>query len=160
VPLYKKTFDQFKGNTLPPRPAGLEQAFVRFGVPAKQKAPARLAFDRSARQAGFFEMAGENRLVQPVVSWTDPSLATGVDAKPKEHEPVTEAVVTKPSRKLHSFIEGLLDELPATHAEWSVTDRGKWLDAAAKIFALIYKGDGEVKVTAIERGAHDKQSPS
>jgi hypothetical protein len=54
VPLYRRVYDEFRGKQLPPRPHGLEQAFVRFGVSAKQKEAARLAFDKSAQQAGFF----------------------------------------------------------------------------------------------------------
>jgi hypothetical protein len=56
VPLYRRTYDEFRGKQLPPRPHGLEQAFVKFGVAPKQKTNARLAFDKSALQAGFFQM--------------------------------------------------------------------------------------------------------
>lgn len=49
---------------------------------------------------------------------------------------------------LHPFIQGLLQTLPKRGAEWKAADRAKWLQTAANIFDLIYKGDGGVKVEA------------
>ncbi|MDA0261454.1 MAG: hypothetical protein O3A21_04565, partial [Proteobacteria bacterium] len=66
VPLYKRTYEEFRGRQLPPRPLGLEQAFLRFGVATKQGRSARLAFDKSASQAGFFPN-GMDRLVEPII---------------------------------------------------------------------------------------------
>jgi hypothetical protein len=54
VPLYRRVYEEFKGKQLPPRPIGLERAFAKFGVSSKQTSNARLAFDKSATQAGFF----------------------------------------------------------------------------------------------------------
>ena len=48
----------------------------------------------------------------------------------------------------HPFIEGLLQTLPPPHTDWAATDRAKWLQTAANIFDLIYKGEGGVTVTA------------
>jgi hypothetical protein len=67
VPLYDKTFQEFWNCQLPPRPHGLENAFVSFGVAAKQKDKARHAFENSARLAGFFEH-GNDKLVAPVIA--------------------------------------------------------------------------------------------
>jgi hypothetical protein len=48
---------------------------------------------------------------------------------------------------LHPFIEGLLKTLPDPGSDWSIGDSVKWLQAAAMLFSLIYKGDdGRVKV--------------
>jgi hypothetical protein len=54
---------------------------------------------------------------------------------------------------LHPFIQGLLDRIPpitdATEKpEWPVAERAKWLQTAANIFDLIYKGDGGITVSA------------
>jgi hypothetical protein len=65
VELYKRVFEEFRGKRLPPRPHGLEAAFVNFGVSPKNAKPARLAFDKSARMAGFFPSGDEDRLVMP-----------------------------------------------------------------------------------------------
>jgi hypothetical protein len=77
VPLYRRTYDEFRGKQLPPRPHGLEQAFVKFGVVPNQKTNARLAFDKSASQAGFFA-AGPDRLIEPIISGSSSSGARTV----------------------------------------------------------------------------------
>jgi hypothetical protein len=51
-----------------------------------------------------------------------------------------------PSPKLHPFIQGLLQTLPEPETEWAVSARAKWLQTAANIFDLIYKGDGGIKI--------------
>jgi hypothetical protein len=66
VPLYRRVYDEFKGKQLPPRLHGLQQAFAKFGVSSKQTRNARLAFDKSATQAGFFS-AGPDRLIEPII---------------------------------------------------------------------------------------------
>lgn len=65
VPLYRKVYEEFRGKRLPPRPHGLERAFVTFGVAPKQAQKARLAFEKSARMAGFYPGGDEDRLVMP-----------------------------------------------------------------------------------------------
>ena len=52
---------------------------------------------------------------------------------------------------LHPFIEGLLDTLPAPETNWAVEGRAKWIQAAANIFDLMYKGDGDITVKASEK---------
>lgn len=66
IPLFKKAYDEFRGKLLPPRPHGLDAAFVNFGVTEKNVRHARLAFEKSARLAGFFPNAAEDRLVEPI----------------------------------------------------------------------------------------------
>jgi hypothetical protein len=56
-------------------------------------------------------------------------------------------------RRLPPFIHGLLDTIPSIldpkeKPDWPVQDRVKWLQTAANIFDLIYKGDGGVTVSA------------
>jgi hypothetical protein len=48
----------------------------------------------------------------------------------------------------HPFIEGLLKTLPDPDSdeEWPLDKRVKWLQTAANIFDLIYKGEGGIKV--------------
>jgi hypothetical protein len=41
----------------------------------------------------------------------------------------------------HPFIEGLLKTLPEPESDWPAAARVKWLQTAANIFDLIYKGD-------------------
>jgi len=150
VELYKKVFDEFRGKQLPPRPFGLEQAFVRFGVSTKQKGNARLAFDKSAQQAGFFPN-GPDRLIEPIL---------GVMPRSESRSPVMDetdlpedglVVVKKREPEntgYHPFVQGLLDTLPAPQTNWTVEGRAKWLQAAANIFDLIYQGDGNIEIKA------------
>jgi hypothetical protein len=148
VPLYRRVFDTFRGRQLPPRPIGLENALVEFGVSPRQKDKARQAFDRSARTAGFFQNQAEDRLVQPVIGpqLISEAVSTG---PPLEVTHIYEIPATEPARPaMHSFISGLLETLPPVKSEWSSQARAKWLQAAAQIFDLLYEGgDGEIIVT-------------
>lgn len=65
VELYRRLYEEFRGKRLPPRPHGLEHAFINMGVSPKQTKNARLAFEKSARIAGFFPAGDEDRLVIP-----------------------------------------------------------------------------------------------
>jgi hypothetical protein len=151
VPLYRRVYDEFRGKQLPPRPHGLEQAFVRFGVSGKQKEAARLAFDKSALQAGFFA-TGQDRLVEPIIAgggrstpYIDETEALRGEAE-QSMAPTSKNAFEGAGR--HPFIQGLLDTLPEPQTNWTVEGRAKWLMAAANCFDLIYKGSGEIQITA------------
>jgi hypothetical protein len=152
VPLYKKVYDEFRGKQLPPRPHGLEQAFVRFGVSSKQKNNARLAFDKSANQAGFFP-SGPDRLIEPIlgasprIAESRPTTATDDVDFPADGFAVAKKRELE-SNAYHPFIQGLLDTLPEPQTNWAIEGRAKWLQAAANIFDLIYKGSGEIDIVA------------
>lgn len=154
VPLYKKVYEEFRGRQLPPRPHGLEQAFVRFGVSSKQKTNARQTFDRSANQASFFANGQQDRLIEPIIgvsSRSPDSRSTAADDAGYQND-IETAPPSKPEPvgggNLHPFIQGLLDTLPEPQTNWTVEGRAKWLQAAANIFDLIYKGSGEISVLA------------
>lgn len=148
VPLYKAVYEKYRGGVLPPA-AALSREMQLLGVSEKQKDRARLVFERSAEQAGFFEH-GKQRLVMPGV-------ATHTNATPPlpPSTPPTEEVKkgggngndnVPPPR--HPFIEGLLKTLPEPDSEWPAAARAKWLQTAANIFDLIYKGDGGIEIRA------------
>ena len=147
VPLFKRTYEEFKTKQLPPRPHGLEQAFVKFGVAQKQKTNARLAFERSARQAGYFN-SGEDRLIEPIV------VGNIIPAEhPREDDAVergtASTAISAASKALHPFIQGLLDALPEPGTNWALEGRAMWLQAAAFNFNLMYKGgEGQIIVSA------------
>lgn len=141
VPLYRRVYDEFRGKQLPPRPLGLEQAFVKFGVAPKQRDKARVAFDKSATSAGYFQN-GTDRLVEPII----------VDGPPqtepeRERAPEVKQEPAKPQLDLHPFIRGLLETLPAPGTAWAKDGRKMWLTTAESIFGLIYKeapsGEGQ-----------------
>jgi len=150
VPLYKRVYEDFRGKQLPPRPLGLEQAFVTYGVAPKQKTNARLAFDKSAKQAGFFS-AGPERLIEPIIGGTTPQSERR--GAPDEEgngggRGRTGSYIDSEASGLHPFIQGLLGTLPEPQTNWTVEGRAKWLQAAANIFDLMYKGSGEIHITA------------
>jgi hypothetical protein len=160
VPLYQRVYEEFRGKQLPPRPHGLEQALVRFGVVLKQRAPARLAFDKSAKQAGFFDN-GNDRLVEPIIAVGAPTVdharpfVAPIEANPHDKSPGASRRPENDERDLHPFIQGLLDTLPEPETNWAIEGRSKWLQTAANIFDLIYKGDGSITVTA-KKSASDE----
>jgi hypothetical protein len=135
IPLYNRVHEDYKGSTLPPT-TGLETAMGNMGVAPKQKSKARQVFERSAKQAGFFEF-GTTRLVMPsikasatIIATPNPEVDDKKELEPKEKKPKTR----------HPLIEGLLMELPEPQSEWSTEDRRKWLEMVGGIFNVIYKG--------------------
>lgn len=151
VPLYSRIFDSYRGTLLPPAKA-LEREMQTLGVAPKQADKARQAFERSARQAGFFE-AGEGRLVKPKLE----SPEKRPDAQRTDGEAITANTAQRELSKgggggggatdFHPFIQGLLKTLPVAStteapSEWPMRERAKWLKTAASIFGLIYTDDG------------------
>jgi len=147
VPLYKAVFEKYRGYALPPASA-LEREMMELGVAPKQADKARQAFMRSAKQAGYFAH-GEDRLVRPAVGQAPPGTKPLEPEKPKESEtPTKQNGGGGGFEGLHPFIQGLLQTLPHPQTEWHAADRAKWLQTAANIFDLIYKGEGGVEVRA------------
>jgi len=143
VPLYNKLHEHYRGKVLPPT-AALTREITLLGVAQKQSDRARQTFERSAGTAGFFEM-GRDRLV--MLGGISASERPAGEEKPKENDSKdTGGGTTPPTR--HPFIEGLLRTLPEPETEWPATARAKWLQTAANIFDLIYKGDGGIKIEA------------
>jgi hypothetical protein len=154
VPLYGAIFEKYKGHLLPPMKA-LEREMSGLGVSAKQTDKARQAFERSARQAGYFE-AGEDRLVRPRVDpptrRAEPAHASDDDRGDGRRSLRDQTGDEKRGGSggggddLHPFIKGLLETLPAPNTDWSAAERADWLQTAASIFKLIYKGTGSIEV--------------
>ena len=136
IPLYKALFEKFKGVTLP-LAAGLEGAIETLGVAPKQKDKARQAFQRSAKQAGFFEF-GPERLVLPVASGTA-RLEKSAEFEPMKPLYSELGERSREEAQYHPFIEGLLKTLPSAETQWPIEARKKWLLTAENIFGLIYK---------------------
>ncbi len=150
IPLYKAMFERYNGYALPPASA-IERQMESLGVPQKQKERARQAFQVSVQYAGF--IAANGRFSKP----TSAARALPINEAEAENN-LSEAPASErppPSyggggydaNGLHPFIQGLLKTLPAAETDWSVQDRVKWLQTAASIFGLIYKGDGTIIVT-------------
>lgn len=140
VPLYKKVYEHFKGASLPP-PSGLDATIVGFGVSAKQKETARRVFQRSAEQAGFFEIA-KDRLTYPSLKGAGESSAPPLNVE--DHPAYSGKKKTigggggDGRDGHHPLIEGLIKALPQPGADWPVEARRKWLQAAAMNFDFVY----------------------
>ncbi|TRZ55326.1 MAG: hypothetical protein D4S02_17965 [Rhodocyclaceae bacterium] len=139
VELYQKVFDQFRGSPLPPQ-AGFERALVTLGVGPNVKDKARQVLQRSAKQAGFFEM-GADRLTKPSIK------AGPTNGGDKKDENVKESQTAKAGGGNggghHPFIEGLLQTLPPIGSDWTTAERANWLSIASGVFKLLYKGSAE-----------------
>lgn len=160
VDLYRQVYEQFRGKRLPPRPHGLEAALVALGVSQKQATNARLAFDKSARKAGFFPNAEEDRLVMPF-TFGQPSDENYQDPEKEKATPVALSAAVMPAAyasglSLHPSIEGLLSELPLPKSQWSKAEQADWLSALGTIFRVVYKSDdkGEIAVSYTPARSH------
>ncbi|MDX2236022.1 MAG: hypothetical protein NW203_00520 [Hyphomonadaceae bacterium] len=153
VPLYRAVFEKYKGFQLPP-PAALEREMVALGVSPKQKDKARQAFDRSAKQAGFF-WAGPDRLVMPV---------TGKQDAPPETRPIEagapgadEAAVERARRNsgggddggrddLDVVVAALIKKLPPRGEKFPADARVRWLRQIEMAFQDAYGDADEVEI--------------
>ena len=150
VPLYRRVYDEFRQRRLPPRPYGLEEELLKFGVAPKQTGKARRAFDHSARLAGFFEH-GHDRLVEPgIVPPRDRPQARQEQDHPNDPAKSIGHNDSSIASKDSDLIKGLFNALPPhVGDEWSYVDRLKWLTLAAHCFDMIY-GQGQLKSGAIK----------
>lgn len=141
VPLYRRVFDDYRGNMLPANPA-LEAAMEKMGVAPKQKDKARQVFQRSANQAGFFAV-GNNRLVAPQVRTTEAKPAVDSDDQASGSKGGIAPPPPPPPQgpELPPHVKFLVDKLPEEGTVWGMTGRRKWLEGALKIFDLAYEAD-------------------
>ena len=150
VPLYAAVYDKYKGHLLPP-PKALEREMLSLGVSSKQTDRARQAFERSARQAGFFE-SGEDRLVRPRVDLPTRKVDESTNSDrvgSARQEDVSRGRGERDAH--HPFIQGLLETLPPAEKfnEWTTDEQAEWLDAAAGIFKLLSKSKGRIKISVV-----------
>jgi hypothetical protein len=148
VPLYAKLTEHYRGKILPPAPA-LEREMATMGVAQKQTAKARQAFERSAKTAGFFEF-GMDKLVAPSIAPSQSRQEPPPPPPPHEEHRRNGNGGDDDDSGLHPFIKGLLKTLPNpdTDPDWPLTQRIKWLQTAANIFDLMFKGEGGIEVRA------------
>jgi hypothetical protein len=150
VELFKRAYDEFRGKLLPPRPHGLEAAFMNFGVTQKNVKIARLNFEKSARLAGMYPGGNEDRLVMPFGQAPASGQATAVEQPDTVEATGTVGPMLAPAAPsgIHKSILGMLEELPAPKTQWSKGEQADWLDAVATLFQVIYKSDelGSVEV--------------
>lgn len=154
VPLFREVYEKYKGGVIPPTSTALEHELAQLGVAAKQASRARVSLERSADSAGFFEN-GRDRLVKPglrnasaLEEAPGDQSDTSMDQNNSRQSPGAVAQSQPIGNDLHPFIQGLLQSLPEPDSEWETADRVKWLQTAANIFDLIYKGGNGIIVEA------------
>jgi hypothetical protein len=151
VSLFKQLFDRFNGQPLPPL-AAVERVIESLGVPPKQKERARQVFQRSAKQAGLFDLSAD-RISTP------PGLNQGAQRQPAQRhdEREEEAPRDRGGRKgggsLPPFIQGLIEKLPEPETDWGLVERAKWLTTAANIFDLMYAPGAPDGITVTLKGS-------
>jgi hypothetical protein len=156
VPLYKRTYEEYRGKTLPSRPHGLERVFIEFGVAPKRGGNARLAFERSARQAGFYEH-GDDRLVAPLITGS-PEESARFEKGPDLDSDAAASVDIAVSARRHKLIEGLFQELPEPHAKWTASQQARWLRLAASMFDVLYVTDDKIVVIEVKTAPDAKNA--
>jgi hypothetical protein len=151
VPLFKIAYDNYKSTVVPPTSA-LERDFVRFGVAEKQKDRARIAFNKSAEQAGFFAH-GKSKLVQPgtVSKGMPPNIAADV----KEDTTGNGGGGDGPSLDLDPLLMALLQKIPSKDEGWNASRRVRWFRTFAMNVSQVYDDDEEpieLKIEISENG--------
>lgn len=143
VPLYRQVFERLQGQVLPNAKA-IEVLLVQLGVAPKQADKARQSLMRSARHAGFMDIAPD-RLTRPPNAPLPPTAAQPAPGAPQEVEslPTTDRAENCRPAAQNPFVQGLLEKLPAPDEQWAMTARVKWLQTAANIFDLIYSDQDE-----------------
>jgi hypothetical protein len=140
VPLYNAVFERYRGHLLPPTKA-LEREMAAFGVAPKQTGKARQAFERSAREAGFFAQ-GDDRLVQPRL---DPP-ATRAAGLPDGEKPTESRKGggggDDNSHDTTEFMAKLLEKFPSFDPTWTDEIKTKWFEGFQQFMAHAKRNGG------------------
>lgn len=156
VPLYSALYDTF-GNAKVPSRLALEAEMKKLGVPVKQVDKARQVFERSARQAGFFD-ASDNRLArltdgQPQIRNNNPIAHKPMMDTDDRFDVFAADVLPGRFRRDDPLIVGLVDRLPAAGSAWPDEARIAWLKLASSIFDVAYtEGSGAIEIKLASGG--------
>lgn len=148
VPLYSAIYEKYRGHLLPPAKA-LEREMAAFGVSSKQTDKARQAFERSARQAGFF-WKGEDRLVRPKTETLPlPDEAPAIVVSP-EKDSAKSGGGSGGGNGIDPLIDALIQKLPSKDEgkAFSIDDRIMWLQMMAMAFQMAY---GQTDAISVEK---------
>ena len=144
VPLFRKLCEEWRSAPLPPV-AAIERKMVSMGVTQKQALRARQRFLRSARDAGFFEIAAD-RLVKPSLQNQNqdqqPKLKNDESEKPSKSgnggEPPDQS-------DIHPVMKALLAEMPPQGGTWETARCVTWLQMVVLSLGLIYENHDELR---------------
>jgi hypothetical protein len=113
---------------------------VALGVAKKQKEKARQAFQRSAKEAGFFAY-GFSKLVYPAAGAPSPAPRQEIQQQQRTDPKNAGGGAGGGGGQYHPLIEGLIKALPPQATLWPIEGRKKWLQAAAMNFDYVYNGE-------------------
>ena len=136
VELYGKLYEHFKGSPLPPQ-AALDRSLASLGVGDGVKEKARQVLMRSAKQAGFFELASD-RLTKPAIR-TEAAGTPDNQGSVEKKRQSGNGGGSGGGGSDHPLIQGLLMTLPQTGDQWSLEERSNWLTMANSIFKMVFK---------------------
>jgi hypothetical protein len=151
IPLYSRVYEEHKGSTVPPA-AALEREFLSFGVAPKQTSRARQVLERSAEQAGFYEV-GRDRLVRPTIK------DEGARDKPEDDGRKKEGGGGGGDgyAGLDPLIAGLLRRMPSAGEQWPIRERARWLQTLAMNLSFIHEDDpGAATIAVTVNGTEPK----
>jgi hypothetical protein len=149
VPLFSRTYEEFKGQTLPPE-IGLKNLFEnKFKIVKDRVGPAVRVFYESADHAGFFSVGGDRtKLIKPVGHGSSHGAASTAQA-PESKDTSSVAPQERPRGTgfgdgppgVHPAIVGLLRELPPAGNPWP--NKEKFLKAFQTTLDFIYPEEGD-----------------
>ncbi len=140
VPLYGRLYETFRGRKLPGN-RGLENEMKTLGVSPRQLVKARVAFQRSAEQAGFFAH-GTSSLVRPA-DLMPQSPAASQPPEPVKEPPKHSEADAVGLGGLHPLLVGLIKTIPREGEAFPPRRQQQWLEAAKVNFALIFGADDD-----------------
>lgn len=76
--------------------------------------------------------------------------SNGVDQNVNANLPSQAPV--QPQSQMEPLIRGLIEKLPPSNSDWNLTDRARWLNAAANIFDLMYEGGDDAGISVTLEG--------
>jgi hypothetical protein len=141
VPLYGRLYEAFRGRRLP-GPGGLENEMKILGVSPRQLTKARVAFQRSAEQAGFFA-SGTDRLVRPANVPAPSATVSGDDPMSAQDQPIPNDYDIIGLGGLHPLLVGLIRTIPREGEPFSPKRQRQWLEAAKVNLALVFGSDDD-----------------
>lgn len=151
IPLYKKMYELASehGGMMAASPDALERTIVELGVVAGQAETARLAFQRSAKFAGFYEH-GANRLIMPahLEDEADEPGGPEPEAEPVEVAQDPVALPGKPSILIEVF-----KRLPDEGEPFDKDERKAWNTLLTAALDVLYPGSaaGAAETVKVDR---------
>ena len=149
VPLFKRVYEEYNGQSLPPETGLRNLLAARYGVAPGRVIPTVSILLESAQEAGLFKVAGNrSRMVAPLPAATTATpTAAVVTAPPAIAQGVVPAAIVGTQGDIPAGIIGLLQGLPPAGTVWSKKKRDALIAAFTKAVEWIYPDREDVDET-------------